>query len=175
MGWDPVVQQVETIPDDAVDWVLLQLVDNPQAGEVIAQKSVFLKSDGLLMDLDGQTGITLQAPAGSYYLMVKHRNHLPAASCEKLAFDTKPVSYDFTIGTEQYYQQQGVKQRSGSNVYMTVAGDIDQDGYITSADYVDWFNAQNQAVQLYTQPDINFDGKVDLDDYILWLANARSM
>ena len=38
----------------------------------------------------------LEASTGSYYVVVKHRNHLAVMSADPVSFNNRFVSYDFT-------------------------------------------------------------------------------
>jgi hypothetical protein len=52
-------------------------------------------------------------------------------------------------------------------------GDIDKDNLITSADYVEWYNAYINPLSGYFFPDITLDGDIDLQDFLIWQRNAR--
>ncbi|MCB9250339.1 MAG: hypothetical protein H6613_18200 [Ignavibacteriales bacterium] len=69
---------------DIADWILLELRtgETPEtATTVVGQKACFVKSDGTVIDEDGTTVLEFfGTPPGSYYLVVKHRNHLPVMS-----------------------------------------------------------------------------------------------
>jgi hypothetical protein len=73
--------KVSELPDCIVDWVLVQLKSNPN-GDVISQRSFFLRNDGYIVDIDGIT-TDLKIPGladGDYYIIVRHRNHLAVMS-----------------------------------------------------------------------------------------------
>lgn len=67
----------QSIPANAVDWVLVNLRNPSSPFAVIASRSVFVNSDGYIIDDFGNlhTGIPASV-AGSYNISVKHRNHL---------------------------------------------------------------------------------------------------
>lgn len=69
--------------NDIVDWVIIELRNGSSAvdSEPIARKAALLKSDGTLIDSDGNTDILFKwVPAGDYYVSVYHRNHLAVMS-----------------------------------------------------------------------------------------------
>ncbi|MEE9431846.1 MAG: right-handed parallel beta-helix repeat-containing protein [Melioribacteraceae bacterium] len=71
---------VASIPQNVVDWVLVELRGSSN-GTAIVSKSVFLNEDGNIVADDGTTGeIEISGSNGSYYVLVKHRNHLEVMS-----------------------------------------------------------------------------------------------
>lgn len=70
---------VLSIPSNIVDWVLLELrtIEN---GSAVYSKSVLLRNDGKIVEDDGNSKVSLNVAAGDYYIVVKHRNHLPIMS-----------------------------------------------------------------------------------------------
>ncbi len=74
------IRSIESIPNDVVDWVLVQLRET-ENGSAVTSKSVLLRNDGYLIRNDDTTkAISLNVLPGSYYIIVKHRNHLPVMS-----------------------------------------------------------------------------------------------
>ncbi|MFZ1289031.1 MAG: hypothetical protein WAR79_03015 [Melioribacteraceae bacterium] len=68
---------------DIVDWVLVELrtgASPATATTIVATKAGLLKSDGTIVDSDGFTNINFNVAAGSYYIVIYHRNHLPIMS-----------------------------------------------------------------------------------------------
>jgi hypothetical protein len=72
-----------SVPENTVDWISIGLRETPD-GETMVSKSFLLRYDGMVVDLDGTTtdlrfeGVS----SGDYYIVVKHRNHLPVMSAE---------------------------------------------------------------------------------------------
>ena len=82
-----------------VDWVVVQL-HNSTTNAVISQRSALLQRDGDIVDVDGISPVNLAGNiSGSYYISVKHRNHLAirTATVMSLAKITT-TNYDFSIG-----------------------------------------------------------------------------
>ncbi|MFH0907836.1 MAG: choice-of-anchor Q domain-containing protein, partial [bacterium] len=117
----------ETIPTNAVDWALIQLMDTNRHAVAVAN-SVFVTQDGTLVTDDGSPGLRLEcSPNHSYYVVVKHRNHLSAISVLPVAFTNTSVSYDFTADTNG-----AVELEPG--VWGLAAGDADGEGRVTPTD-----------------------------------------
>jgi subtilisin family serine protease len=102
---------VSSIPYKIVDWVLIQLRTTPTGAAVIS-RSVFLRNDGRLVADDGiTTKIALEIPAGNYYLVIRHRNHLAVMSSGSLALSALgSILYDFAAGSGMFYGTGGAKQ-----------------------------------------------------------------
>lgn len=78
-----------------VDWVLVEL--RPAEGPgILATRSALLQRDGDVVDLDGVSPVAIAAPAGSYRVAVRHRNHLGAATLNAIALGATPITVDLT-------------------------------------------------------------------------------
>jgi len=99
---------VTSIPNDIVDWILVEL-RSASNGETLVAKSVFLRNDGKIIDRDETEKINLTITSGDYYIVVKHRNHLPIMSANKVTLPNASV-YDFTTGSDKYYGTGGAIQ-----------------------------------------------------------------
>jgi hypothetical protein len=161
------------------DWVLVQLRETA-TGAAVVSKSVLLHKSGNLVDDDGiATQISLDAPENSYYIVIRHRNHLAVMSAEVVPLNASTSSlYDFSSGTPtgavKYYGTGGAKEIDSVNeLWGMWSGDIDQDGEITTSDYTLWYNSARVAESGYRDTDCDFDGEVTTSDYTMWYNNAR--
>jgi hypothetical protein len=104
------IRTVDAIPNDIVDWVLVELRTTPN-GDAVASRSALLHKDGGIVADDGITNeIKLDAPDGDYFIVVKHRNHLAIMSANKISINsTSSTLYDFTTGSDKYYGNSGAK------------------------------------------------------------------
>jgi len=67
--------------DAIVDWVFLELRSSSDSTLVVDSRSALIQRDGDIVDVDGVSSIIFNnAFTGSYYLTVKHRNHLGVMS-----------------------------------------------------------------------------------------------
>jgi len=67
--------------DAIVDWVFLELRSSSDSTLVVDSRSALIQRDGDIVDVDGISSIIFNnAFTGSYYLTVKHRNHLGVMS-----------------------------------------------------------------------------------------------
>ncbi|MEB4590436.1 hypothetical protein VSS37_05555 [Candidatus Thiothrix sp. Deng01] len=88
-----------TSGDDApVDWVLVELRDKDDPGTRLAAAAALLQRDGDVADPQTNTP-TLRIPqvtANSYYVALRHRNHLGVMTQAPLALSPTSTAVDFT-------------------------------------------------------------------------------
>jgi hypothetical protein len=97
------------------------------------------------------------APSGSYYLVVRHRNHLETWSSVAIVFVTgNTTSYDFTTGLSKAY---GQNMKQIGSVCVIYSGDINQDGVIFTDDYTILITQFGRDG--YLNSDLNGDNFVD--------------
>jgi len=78
----------DAIPENVVDWVLIELRSEIQGSSVIARRAAFLKNDGSVVDLDGASSVQFDdVSSGDYFVVVSHRNHLEIMSSTKLSME----------------------------------------------------------------------------------------
>ncbi|MDA3924124.1 MAG: hypothetical protein PF904_05440 [Kiritimatiellae bacterium] len=169
-GDDP--RTANGIPDNVTDWVLVQFRKTPYGSAVIS-RSTFLRSDGWLLNDDGKRGLDIDLPPGaSYYVVVKHRNHLAAMSAEPVAFDEQLLLYDFSTNSSAYFGgSNGCVAVSGETgtFWALRAGDSDGDGKIRTVDHAISLS-QTNAIG-YWRGDADMDGTVTLTDTRLIQSN----
>jgi hypothetical protein len=88
----------------AVDWVLAQLHKSSD-GVVVSQRAVILLRNGSVVETDGVTPVNFAGnAAGSYYVSIRHRNHLGVRSLNTLALaKVSSTNYDFTTALGQTF------------------------------------------------------------------------
>jgi hypothetical protein len=150
---------ISGMPSNAVDWVLVEV--RRTNGPALASKSAFLDRDGHVFTEGGGTGIAVEASAGAYYLVLKHRNHLAAMSAQPVAFTNQTVAYDFTVSSNRYYGTNGCVELE-PGVWGLVGGDADGDGKITPADREIVERARGRRG--YLNADLNLDGVLNDGD-----------
>ena len=170
-------EHVSSFPSTAVDWVLVQL-RSTATGATVATRAGILLQNGTIIDTAGNFATPLSFPnvaSGSYYIVVRHRNHLGVMSATAQALTTSSASYDFTTGNAQAYSGAGT---DGNNTPMALlsgglygmwGGDANDDGqvyYISSGNDVDailnnylFGDAINGYNNLYEDGDVNMDGQ----------------
>lgn len=156
-------ESVTSIPAGVVDWILLEFRTGTSASTIAARRAVFLKSDGSIVDLNGTSSISLTGlVAGYYYLVVKHRNHLPIMSASPVALTEVSTLYDFSNSLGKAYGTNSMVSL-GAGLYGLYSGDGDLNG---SINVIDYGSVGNNLFQTgYRLGDINMDGTINVLDY----------
>lgn len=132
-----------------------------------------IDSSSALIDSISLTGkfYFKNAPTGTYYIHLKHRNSLEIWSkSDGISFLKNGfMSYDFTSSQDQTY---GNNSKLKGSLWCMYSGDINQDGYILTDDYDIWFNDFSNGVSgFYNRSDLNFDGQILTNDFDVWYNN----
>ena len=158
-----------TAHQNIIDWIRLDL-RLTASGSVISLRSVFLLSDGSLLDTNGNSFCTFfGVGAGNYYIVVDHRNHLSVMTSSFLALTTISFNYDFTTGLNKFYGSDA--KNLGGNIFGMYSGDGNSDGSVDNTDRnLIWRPNNGQAG--YLNADFNLDGSVDnIDKNQKWRPN----
>jgi hypothetical protein len=192
-------ETVAVFPDSIVDWILVQLRDPDDPGLLVEQRAGLLSKHGVLMQADLTEGLIFNAEPGEYFLVVKHRNHMPVMSGNPVQFPNQPTPYDFTgITITQPYKHMDPLavmielKPDGSGKYGMIAGNVTPDNelfYIGPNNDRDpiWelirsltgLNDINLSVYGYYYEDLNLDNEVlytgPANDRDIILANLFSL
>lgn len=159
-------ERVYNMPSDIVDWVLVELRTGEAANTTVGRRAALLKSDGSIVDLDGSSQVKFnRIVPGNYYIVVRHRNHLPIMSANSvtLGFTNSPL-YDFSTAQTQAYGTEPMADLGGG-VFGMIGGDTNSDGFIDILDFVGPDN--NNFLDGYRNSDSNMDGFIDIIDFVL--------
>lgn len=103
--------------DAVVDWVLVELRSAGDPASVVATRCALIQRDGDVVDKDGASPISFQAGNGSYYIAVRHRNHLGAMTSAAQPLTTSPLSVDFSVPAASTFGS-GAQQAVGSRMVL---------------------------------------------------------
>lgn len=168
--------QSEGMPDTLVDWINVELYSDPTL-DPVWQQSGLVTTDGQLCTADGDHVFKPFLAQGEYYLVLKHHGYLQTTSASPLmllAADT--TRYQFSDEKDKYADPHSCVLLE-SNRWGFVAGDLNGDGNINTADYAAWINNKRNnggEGRIYDAADLNMDGYIDIADYDLWLQNAQN-
>ncbi len=169
-------EAVNAVPAGVVDWVLLELRSELPDFTLVAQRAAFVTAQGNVVDLDGSSAVSFEnLPGGTYYLVVRHRNHLAVMSATALNFQPgATVNYDFTDAMGRAYSEGADPMKElAPGVYGLIAGDGDASGVVDVLDRENVWLPQNGTAYSYQKyGDFNLDGGIDaleLNGY--WIPN----
>jgi hypothetical protein len=123
--------------------------------------------------INGLANVVPLAPLpDSFYVVVKHRNHVETWSATPVTFNGGYTTYDFT---QQLASAFGHNLKQLEGVYGLFAGDVNQDGVVDALDHI---LLDNQFIQYpyglgYLPEDLNGDGIVNLFDVLILDNNAK--
>ena len=148
-----------------VDWVLVELHDANEYGKVISATPALLRRDGEIVANDGISPIRVAVPEVSdYYLIIKHRNHLPVKSAVTKTLTAPIVTHDFGSGSSSLQKQ------LSNNQYCLFAADVSGENSIDGLDKTLWVPV-NGNFNEYHPADINLDGDINGADKAIWYRN----
>lgn len=167
-------ESADTLMPDIVDWILLEIRTGLLANTKVAQRAALLKTDGMIVDLDGISQVSINnIEPGNYYVVIRHRNHLDVMSSNPVAISTGGSSlYDFTIAQTQAYGSNPMKDL-GDGKFGMYAGDANADGTVDYNNDVlnNWL--PNFGLTGYRSADFRLSGTVEYQEDLLnlWLPN----
>jgi hypothetical protein len=174
-------EQVDHVPPGIVDWVLIEVrTGNPSSPPMtmVARRAAFVKQNGALVDLDGISPVSIPSLSpGSYYIVVRHRNHLAIMSANATDISKVSSQYIFTAAQGSAYSTDPVLHPAmkdlGGGRYGMFTGDANCDGQITKSDGDAWLANSGSAATGYVQTDFNCDGQNTTRDFNPWLLNSK--
>jgi hypothetical protein len=163
---------VGAIPNaNIVDWILVELRTGTAAATKVETQAAFLLKNGSVVDADGSSDVAFSvATTGSYYIVIRHRNHLAIMSAAPVALPNASSVYDFTTAQSQAYGTTPMEDILGDGTVNAMwMGDVNGDGVVmynrTNNDRLLIYNrignaGYNTTVSGYYPEDINMDGVV---------------
>ena len=144
-------------------------------GTAVASRSAFLKNDGSIVGDDGVSEVPFDVPQGQYYLVIKHRNHLPVMSKITVTLNTYPNAaslYNFTDTQDRAHGTNPMKDL-GDGKFGMIAGDANGNGSINTEDRTQVWDKRNFTG--YLPEDVNLDGQVNASDRMfIWNNRVNS-
>lgn len=161
-------EQVTTYPTDATDWVLLVLRDANNA--VLSKQALFVRRDGYLMTLTGNTQLSIPASVSGIYASFHHLAHMAVITTNPL---TPGTVLDLTTDPGLVRGSVPLKLLS-TGQYSLYAGDYDGSGIINNLDYNRW-KVNGATVNRYLAVDGDGSGVVNNLDLNLWTRNRSKV
>lgn len=140
-----------------VDWVYVELRDQANPQQVLDSRSALLQRDGDIVDVDGVSPVTFTSTQpNSYFVAIKHRNHLGVMSRTALPLTSATTLVDFRkVATPTFRLTQTVVDQAQVVVQQGVAmwaGNVLRDGRVV---YQGTGNDVNSVYQAIITPAAN--------------------
>lgn len=157
----------DLMPWEAVDWVLIELRDAPDAASVtqasvVARQACLVMTNGNFFGNNGNSQLNFNLSfSDSLFVVLYHRNSISVMSATPLIETGGVYTYDFTTTQSQAY---GNGQADlGNGYYGLYSGDLNADGVINQDD-LDLWRAEAGTPAYYWMEDANLDLQVDNRD-----------
>ena len=116
-----------------------------------------------IVDLNGQSPVKfVNVQDGSYYIVIRHRNHLAIMSKNPVLLTNTSSLYDFTTSEDKAYGNQPMKSL-GNDKYGMYAADGNSNGNINNSDYAGVWKKENGSLG-YESGDFDLNGGVNIVD-----------
>lgn len=158
---------VSSLPSGAVDWLEVELRTGTSAAtKVGTNRLAIVRSDGTLVDKDGNAFTMLQADGSAYRIVIHHRNHLSVMSASLVNPSSGTYNYDFTIAQAQTYSNGADGAIQVGSVFAMISGDANDDGVVNSGDLTTWRGHNGSAYEYASsgRSDLNLDGAINSVD-----------
>jgi hypothetical protein len=148
---------VDKYPGTVADKISVELHDGANYQSIVyVVPDVSLNQDGIaILNIPGQYN-------GSYYIVVKHRNHIATVSANPVNFNLLQQSWSFSESLVSAYGSNMKLLSTGDCVLFT--GDVNQDDFVNGTD-LSIVNSSFLSLSLgYLPADLNGDGSVNGSD-----------
>ena len=171
-------ESVTSITDPTiVDWVLVELRDATTADQalmstIIDRKAAFLKNNGQVVDIDGNTVMEFRVPFyDNLFVVAYHLNHLGVISSSGLTQTGSLYNYNFSTGVGQAHGGTNAHNEIAPGIWGMAGGDGNRDGQVGFSDKITLWEIE-AGTKGYLPSDFNLDSESnnqDKDD--IWLPN----
>jgi regulation of enolase protein 1 (concanavalin A-like superfamily) len=166
------------IPAGAVDSINIEIRNTITAGGSSTRKfaPAWLLRDGSIRDMTDttKTFVEFDTTDATFYIVVRHANHLPVMSAEEQALSASSVTqYDFSLALTQAYGAEAMEQVTvaGPPRYALIAGNAASgDARVNAADRQ--VVKSQTGLTGYRIGDLTLNGIVDAQDQTLARANT---
>jgi hypothetical protein len=155
-----------------VDWVFIELRAKTNPTIVLYTRSALIQRDGDIVDVDGLSPVIFPAANNdTYYIALKHRNHLGFRPLSNFALSATPTILDFTNNSLTFYGSRPALKQLSTRIYGMCAGDANHNSVINSVDKNSFWRLQN-GTRGYLHADFDLNGLVNaVDKNTFWLIN----
>ena len=110
-------QVLTTTGNDAiVDWIRVELRAASNNAAVVATLQALLQRDGDVVSVDGTSPLVFNVVPGSYYVAIRHRNHLGCMTLATRTLGGTPTMIDLTLNATSTFGTEARKVIGGNSV-----------------------------------------------------------
>ncbi|MEO8591003.1 MAG: hypothetical protein ABI432_16615 [Flavobacteriales bacterium] len=152
-------------PDAIVDWLWLELLSATDTSTVLSTRGALLHRDGRVTQANGHSSVDFDLGAGTYFLRVKHRNHLAITCADPVTLGNTALTVDLiapastTFGTDATMVQGGLRMlwpgdATGDGVVKYMGAGNDRDAILVAIGGT----PPTATATGYLNTDVNMDG-----------------
>ncbi len=146
-----------------VDWVFVELRSPVSTSTVVDSRAALLQRDGDIVEVDGVSSLTFSAnTAASYYVAVRHRNHLGVMTQTAIPLSATTVTVDFRLPSTPTFTYTGTSSYSqvtidqaqvivDQGVAMWAGNTFNDNEPVAPHDYVIYQGTNNDVNVIYQQ------------------------
>lgn len=174
---DELVLEIPT--ESAIDWVLVELRDAPNATSATGATMIdwqvgFLLDNGSIVSVNNNFLEFETSINDSLFVVVRHRNHLGVLSAYPVDQSGEVYSYDFTTSSDMSFGGTSSCKEVIPGIWGMIGGDGESNGEVDLDDHVQSWMPQS-GTKGYLSGDFNMDGQVNnLDKDDIWSVNLNS-
>ncbi len=158
---------VDKFPGTVADTISVELHSSTSYGTTVC------KIYGVQLNQNGTASFSIPSEySSSYYITVKHRNHIATVSGTAQSFASTQINFSYTTGAANAFGSNLMQVASG--VYGIYLGDVNHDGSVDINDSGPVIIAVRSGSVGYILTDINGDGYVDINDSGPVINNVRN-
>lgn len=123
---------LDSVPSNMTDWILVEMRDSTDYSKVLARKAAILLNNGFVADTNYSTGLWFDSIGyGSYYVVVRHRNHLPVMNEIPYPIpNTDTLDFTDTLRCSMFGGNKNAVIEVEPGVWALISGDINQDNQL---------------------------------------------
>lgn len=152
-----------------IDWVWVELRDSVDGTTVIASASALIQANGTVVDTDGTSPLTVDVPAGNYYVVLAHRNHLGIRSANTISLTGGTHSIDLRGDSALIAGGANAVANLGDGNFALFLGDFDANGQVQNSDLNGMLPLL--GISSYTFADLDMNSQVQNTDINALLPN----
>jgi hypothetical protein len=152
-----------------IDWVWVEIRDSADVTTVITSTSALIQANGTVVDTDGVSALTVNIPAGNYYVVLAHRNHLGIRTANTISLTGGTQSVDLTADSALINGGAAAVANLGDGNFALFVGDFDANGQIQNTDLNGILPLL--GISSYSHADLDMNSQVQNTDINALLPN----
>ena len=163
------INNISNTDNNIVDWVLLELRDNADPLLTVTRRAGLVQRDGDVVDVDGISPVIFPGTgAGTYHVVVRHRNHLGAMTATGVSLSHVSTIVNFTTNVLSTYGTDAQKPYGTTRALWSCNAFMDYRLRYTGADndrdavllFIGGSVPTNTIFNTYASQDVNMNGNV---------------